>query len=210
MSQPGFVHGQLDQPAAKLECLLHSRRGRALGRTAIDGEEAPHQVRPLDREAKGNGGTAGLGYEERALDAQLIEGACHAVALGPERIVSILGMRGEAVAEWLNDDGTVSLSYQWAGDLSIAERPTKDARNQHDRLTGSHRSSAEGLTIGDFYVSHHRAVHREREQSQAKQEHGDLDTTLGNEGHRKGEPGGPSSLDVCPAEVKEQGRLMPS
>src|SRR3954471_12970669 len=119
MSQPGFVHGELDQPAAKLECLLHSRRGRALGRTAIDGEEAPHQVGPLDREAKGNGGPAGLGDEERALDAQLIEGAGHAVALGPERIVSILGMRGEAVAEWLNDDGTVSLSYQWAGDLSI-------------------------------------------------------------------------------------------
>src|SRR5215218_3252693 len=26
MSQPGFVHGELDQPAAELECLLHSRR----------------------------------------------------------------------------------------------------------------------------------------------------------------------------------------
>src|SRR6185312_7028492 len=89
-------------------------------------------------------------------------------------------MGGEAIAQWLNHNGTVSLGYQWPGDLSIAERATKEPGNQNDGLTGPHRRSAEGLTIGDFYVSHHRAIDREREESQAKQEHGGLDKALGN------------------------------
>src|SRR6188472_542726 len=89
-------------------------------------------------------------------------------------------MRGEAVAEWLDHNGTVALGYQWSGDLSIAVRATKDSGNQNDGLTIPHRRRAEGLTIGNFYVSHHRAINRKREESQAKQEHGGLDTALEN------------------------------
>src|SRR5215216_3153672 len=175
MSQPGFVHGELDQAAAELECLLHSRRGRALGRPAIDGEKAPDQVGPLDRQPKGNGGPAGLGDNESTLDVQLVEGAGHPVALRAERIVRLLGMRGRAVAERLHDYGTIALGYQWYSDFSIAKCTTKDAGNQNDWLAGSDGRSAEGLAIGNFYVPHHRTVYREREESQAEQEHGSLE-----------------------------------
>src|SRR6476619_4035680 len=109
-------------------------------------------------------------------------------------------MGGEAIAEWLNHNGTVSLGYQWPGDLSIAERATKEPGNQNDGLTGPHRRSAEGLTIGDFYVSHHRAIDREREKGQAEQEHGGLDKALA-----KGSRGGLSSVHVCPVNLKGQG-----
>ncbi len=94
MSQPGFIQHELDQTATELESLLHSRRRRALGGSTVNREQPPYEIGPVDRQAKGDGGTAGLGDDEGSLDAHLVERAGHALALGPEGVVGLLGMRG--------------------------------------------------------------------------------------------------------------------